>query len=191
MTGDARDSRRMINNASQWGWLSRFFHWATLLLVVLAWWMMELRHDFPKGSGGREMWMAWHMAVGISLWLLTLLRLIWRVVQGAPVVIGRRWQLQMAATVQALLYAILLIMPLLGFAARQLEGKVVSFAGWFDLPVLLPLEKSLGHWAEVLHEDVLWPSLLVLVAVHVAAALWHQFYLRDNLIQRMLFGRAP
>ena len=76
--------------------------------------------------------------------------------------------------------------PLTGMLASQFGGRVVSWFGLFDIPVLLAPDKAFAGQLMGLHKDLLWPLLLVLLAGHVGAALWHHVITRDRTLRRML-----
>ena len=174
-----------------WGRIIRLSHWLTLVLIVLAWWSMETRDELPKGDPDKALWMGRHMTFGIAIWLLTVFRLGWRQFQVAPPLVNTpQWQIRAARGVQALLYAVLILMPLAGIAARTLEGHEVSFAGIWVMPQWFAEHKALSHWFEEFHAEFLWPALLTLAGVHAAAAIYHQFYLRDNLLMSMVWKKT-
>ena len=178
-----------IQESQRWGKVIRFCHWLTLILVVAAWLTMEIRHEFPKGSDERNLWMMWHITVGLSIWFLTVFRLGWRAFQSVPHVDMPVWQRWAARIVQAFLYIVLLAMPIFGIATRQFAERSISYAGLIDMPQLSQKNMALAEWFGDMHEDVLWPALLILVGAHAAAALWHQFAMRDNLIGRMFWSK--
>src|SRR5690606_14799341 len=83
-------------------------HWATLLLVAAAYACIELRELYPKGSDPREMLKAWHYALGMSVLVLTALRIAMAAVGGAQPPVHPappRWQRGAAAVMHAALYA--------------------------------------------------------------------------------------
>ena len=177
-------------NKGQWDAFIRIVHWLTLALIVAAWWAVEAREDFPKGSDERTMWMMRHVTLGLSIWFLTLFRLGWRIFAKTPVVVMPGWQRWIARLVQAGLYLVLLGMPLSMILARQFAMREASFGGLFSLPQLVT-EKNveLAEWFGDLHEDVFWPALLILAGVHAIGALHHQFIMKDNLLGRMFWSK--
>lgn len=175
------------NSASKWGWLAQLLHWLTFLLIVGAWFAVEQRELFPKGSAERGAWMDLHKALGLSVFFLFWLRLGWRLSGPVPdPVITNRWQHRAATAVHWALYAVLLLMPLSGLLMSQFGGRPVSWFGLFEIPVLVAENKDLATQIKGMHTDVWWPLLNLLVLLHVAAALWHQFVVRDGTLRRML-----
>lgn len=176
------------NTESDWGWPVKVMHWITPVLILLAWWTMEMRHEWPKGSPERDWWMGWHVTNGLLLWLVALLRVGWRLAQPTPRLMIARWQRVLSHWIQGGLYGVLLIMPLTGFLARQYGAHTVSFFS-ASLPTVVGENNELSRFFAGLHEDVLWPLLLALTGVHVLAALWHHFVLRDEVLRGMWRGR--
>lgn len=179
----------MTTNHPLWPLAIRLFHWLTLILVVTSWALMELREDTPKGSLERDMWMSWHISVGVLVLCVTVIRLIWRSASVAPELNLVKWQQRLSRLVQAGLYFTLFALPATGLLARQLSGETIQIANSWLWPQVTAINKEVGHWFEEIHEDVLWPLLLTLVAVHAGAALLHHFYWRDDTLRSMLKQR--
>lgn len=165
-------------------------HWviavALLADVVLGWWML----DVPKHPPGlRAGWFNLHKSVGLTIGLLVIVRLAWRLLH--PVVAPHlsRWQQLVSRAVHALLYACMFALPLSGWLGSNFTRYPVLFfgvrlPGWnHDWPAAKELMSTV-------HETVAW-LLVALVAIHVAAALWH--WLRgDAAGHRMgMPARAP
>ncbi len=164
--------------------VARALHWGILLLIalefVLAWLMPDVRRDTqPVGL------IAWHVGVGTSILVLMLLRLVWRGAAGAPALLpGPTWQEHLAKLVHGLLYAGFLVLPLLGWANASSRGWTVHLAGWLRLPGLAPKGAGWGHELGDVHQVVAY-TLLGVIGLHVAGALYHAVVLRDGTMQRM------
>lgn len=175
------------NTPENWGGLARFLHWLFFLLIVGAWFAVEMHEDFPRGSAERAQWMNLHKALGVTVFFLIWVRLGWRLSGEPPVPVpGPRWQQRSSAVVHGLLYLLLIAMPLSGLLMSQFGGREVSWFGLFSIPPFLAPDKELAGQIKELHEDVLWPALLGLVVLHAAAALWHHFVRKDDTLKRML-----
>ncbi|SAK54544.1 cytochrome B561 [Caballeronia fortuita] len=165
---------------------ARLFHWATaaLLLIqyVLAWTMPDVHRDTkPIGL------IAWHLGVGVAIFLLVLVRLLWRSVHAAP---PEPASLPPALRALArythwLLYLLLIAVPLMGWANASSRDWAVTLFAAIPMPPLSPAGSSVGHALGDWHRVFAW-VLLALVGMHVAAALFHQFVLRDGTLGRML-----
>lgn len=131
----------------------------------------------------------WHRATGFLLMLLAIIRIIISKMSKPPVPkhVGEKGVQQTAAiTVHFLLYAALLIQPFLGWYATNAWGvKNIPFFFGMTLPQIVEKDRELGNMLLGIHY---WLGLVIaaLVLIHIAAALMHQFVLKDNLIKRMV-----
>jgi cytochrome b561 len=92
--------------------------------------------------------------------------------------------------VHGLSYVLLLGLPALGLALTNARGHAVSLPVVGALPTLLPRDLDLADSLEQWHAGVAW-LLLSLIALHVAAAVWHQWVRRDGLLDAMWRSRIP
>ena len=154
------------------------FHWtiAVLVIVNLA---IGLLHDVVPAL---RAWMSAHKAIGITVLVLTIGRIAWRLAHRPPPLPAdtRGWERGAAHGVHWLLYALLLAMPLTGW--MMVSGppvrKPLSWFGLFDIPSL-PVSPSGSGFGHEAHALLGW-LMLALVVLHVAAALRHHFILRDQ-----------
>ncbi len=160
----------------------RAMHWASALLVLSAWVVGSTMEEFPRG-GGREEAMQLHCSLGVLVLGLAALRVAWRAVAPPPAATGPVWQRLAALGMHVALIGLTIGLPLSGLLDRWARGRPVSIFGGIPLPP--PFEIPGGRiWGEA--HEVLANLLLVAVALHVAAALWHQLVLRDGALTRML-----
>jgi len=154
-------------------------HWLTAVLVVVAWFTaVGGRHARTDPSYA-------HFTVGLAVLLLVIPRLAARWLGAAPLIEDpqKRWLDLAACAGHALLYALLIALPLSGWYAASRLGVPVSFLG-IGLPSLAAsVQGAPGEIAD-LHETggtlVLW-----LAGLHALIALWHQFVLKDRTLERM------
>jgi cytochrome b561 len=161
-------------------------HWLMALGLIAALVAGTYIAGLPMGLQRLKM-INWHKWLGVTLLALALLRLVWRAGHRPPPEPPMpRWQALAAQAVHGLLYALMLLVPLLGWAYSNAAGFPVV---WFGV---LPLPDFVGkspEWAELLkpaHRLAAW-SLAALILAHVAAALKHHFIDRDGLLRRMRF----
>jgi cytochrome b561 len=165
--------------------VARFFHWAVLALLVvefsIAWTMPEVHKDTrPDGL------ISWHLFFGTLIFAVTLTRMLWRLFHNAPPDVAMpRWQALLANTTHKLLYVVLIVLPLMGWANASSRGWDVKLLGSIPLPALAPRGSDWGHEMGDVHQAVAI-GLLAIIGLHVAAAIYHQWVMRDNLLQRML-----
>ena len=134
---------------------------------------------------------AWHLAVGPTILLLMLVRLAWRLTHPPPPPprdLPPSLRLISRATHWAF-YALLLVLPILGWVAASGFGARPSILGLIPLPAIAAKSKSFGEFWGGVHGFVAW-VVLALIALHVAGALYHALAKEDGVFQRMLpFGR--
>jgi cytochrome b561 len=166
--------------------MTRLFHWGTVILLMAMFTLIWIAGWFGPGTTGTQL-VALHRSVGVVLFILVLVRLIWRVSHPfAPLKApGPIWEHRLAATVQFLLYASLLAMPLLGWAASDTAGDTVRVFGFATLPSFLSMDEDRSNLLFNIHGWVA-TGLLACAALHVIGALRHRFVLRDRLLERML-----
>jgi len=129
-----------------------------------------------------------HKAVGISLMVLALLRLGWRLYRGAPRPLEagvKRWELWLAHVVHVALYTLMIVIPLVGWIGASASGLPMSFFGLAPIPPLLGSDTTIQDIALTLHGWLNW-ALMLAIALHVAGALKRHFILRDATLRRML-----
>jgi cytochrome b561 len=127
-----------------------------------------------------------HKSIGFVLLILLLLRALVRLTAGAPSPEPSLalWQRRVAAANHAGLYALLLIVPLLGWLGTSLLPALEVF-GVVSLPSISPADRAASDTVFTLHRLTAF-LLVALIALHVAAALHHHFIRRDNVLRRML-----
>ncbi len=160
-------------------------HWLTALLIV-ANLLLGLSMVAMPISPAKLQWYITHKSIGITVFLVTGLRLAWRVVRGAPPAVAMPdWQRRAAAAVQALMYALLILIPISGWIYSSSTGVQVLYLGSFPLPDLVGKNRELAPVLRWVHIG-LNSLLFALVVVHTAAALKHHFIDRDGVLARML-----
>ena len=166
--------------------VARTLHWLVFGLlaaqVTIGWTMPHIRPGVPQ-----EGLVAWHLSVGALLMLVVLVRLAWRMARPASPAPMVRWERVLATLTHLLLYLLLIVIPVLGWAAAGFFGYTVRLFGFITLPALADHTMSWAHEAGDVH-DVLTNVLLGVVGLHVLAAFWHYFVRRDRVLQRMLPG---
>jgi cytochrome b561 len=128
-----------------------------------------------------------HKSLGVLILILMILRLINRLVVGAPVADPEiePWQKAVSSIVHTSLYVLLLAMPIVGYFANSVYGASTPFFGLFSLPPIAGKNEELAKQLFAVHRWAGW-VVIVLVLTHVGAALYHYVIRRDNVLQRML-----
>ncbi|GAC1623136.1 MAG: cytochrome b [Nevskia sp.] len=132
---------------------------------------------------------AWHKWSGITVLALVLLRLLWRLTHAVPPLPAGMpaWQARAARLGHLGLYLLMLAIPLSGWLYSSASGYPVVYFGIkaLQLPDLVAKNKALAGTLKQVHQLLNW-TLAALVAVHVAAAIKHQWLDRDDTLRRML-----
>ncbi len=194
-----QSSAEPANEIARFNYVAIFFHWivAALILtnILLAW-------QFPVMHGTlRFAILQLHKSIGISILLLSVLRLMWRLLNPPPPFAStmRAWEMSAAKFVERSFYFVMLAMPLTGWAivsTSDLHIPTILFgvAQWPDLPVLsaLPFEQKLAAYSVAVNAHHLLARMIyALFALHVLAALRHHFIKRDSVLARMIPFLAP
>ena len=160
-------------------------HWLTVLCVCMAATLILLR-DEVDGRALRQWLLEGHRHFGLFVLILFVLRVALRIRLGKlPPASHSAWPIRAAAALTHIaLYAVLLALPLLGWALSNAQDKPVHFFG-LTLPALVGGDEDLADQLQSWHIDAAW-LLLALVSLHIAAALWHHFVLRDGTLRLML-----
>lgn len=161
-------------------------HWliaaAVVFMVGLAWAM----DDIPKGTPERAFWFNLHKSVGVTIALLVVLRLLWRATHRPPPLPAsmRSWEVAAARWNHALLYVLLLALPAVGFLASNFTRFGVKYFG-LQIGPLFAEDQAMRDNLQSVHAALAY-TLIVLVMLHVLAALKHWLVDRDGVFQRML-----
>jgi cytochrome b561 len=174
------------------------FHWliagAIVLQLALGWHMGDVE------GFGRSILLQIHKSVGVSILVLTLARLLWRVVSPPPPHGSDLHKLEKLAShwVHMGFYAALMLLPLTGWAMVSLERaggmRVFGVLTWPGLPFVShlpgPVQETLADVADQAHGVLVW-VMLALLGLHIAGALKHHFVSKDATLSRMAPGVAP
>lgn len=169
-------------------WPARFMHWLVVLLVIV----MFATGNFMTDRGESGVWDATtnnlysiHKLLGFAILWLIVLRLAYRLAVGVPdhppTMAG--WQKTASEIAHWGLYALLIAMPLSGWIGVSMFGALNVF-GAFSLPAITSVDKATSEFVFEIHE-LLANAIFILVAIHVAGALYHAIILRDGIFQRM------
>lgn len=196
--------------STRYGSIAQILHWTTALLAValLVIGKMGLVDAEHAGSAG----FMWHGSLGVLVLALVAARLLWRLVSAPPQFPSTMTRLARiaATTMHVSLYAVLVALPLSGWLAASAEGSPVNFFNVATIPAwersgpapaasaALPRAQSAPQATEEDSEDLakevhelLGDALIILVSLHILAALKHQFVDRDGLLRRMLPAFRP
>ncbi len=175
---------------AHWGLVAKTFHWLVALGIFVMAGIGLYMVGLPLGLAKLKVYLL-HKALGITVLALVLLRLLWRLVDRHPRYPAGmpRWQVGAARASHALLYLLLLAVPVSGWVYNSASGFPLPWFGLVDLPAIAPVSKPLAHLALTVHKTAFW-TLAALVLLHIAAALEHHVRRRDTVLTRMLPWRT-
>ena len=171
----------------RYGPTAKLLHWLIVGLLAiqlpLGWLMPDIRRGMAPGAAT-----SLHISIGIVVLAAIVLRLLWRLTHPVAPESGLpAWQRVTSELVHWLLYVAVLLTTLSGWLFASVRGWPITLFELVPLPHLVAqgsaVGRSLGRW----HETLTW-ALLILVGLHVAAALVHLFIYRDRVMSRMLPG---
>lgn len=163
--------------------VSVWLHWLIFLLFVIALTCIELRGMISHDSAWRAPLRNWHIDAGLLVFLFALWRITARLRYGGPKPIGARWQAAAASALHGVLYLVMFLLPITGILFSQAGGRDVALFGW-HVPVLIGADPDVARQIKAIHE-FLGNSVYYLVGLHILAALWHHFVLKDETLRRM------
>ncbi len=163
-------------------------HWATVAAVLALWCIGQTVDWFPKGAA-RINYRSAHITLGVLLAALLLVRIWWRATGGRRLpAAAMSTQQRVASALHLLLYALLLATVAAGLSNVWVRGD--SLFQLYTVPALDPGNKDLVEQVGDIHA-LLANSLLVAVLLHAAAALYHHYIARDDVLRRMTGRSAP
>jgi cytochrome b561 len=174
-------------NPARYSRAMRIFHWLTVLLIAGAYLTINARGYLERGTPERTLVMQLHVLFGLVVLLVALPRLVSRfgaqvppIQPPAPV-----WTQRLGQLTHVLLYAFILVQPLLGLVSGLAGGRGVGLPGGLRIP---GFSKANPELAEALESAHVWlgEAFYWVIGLHILAALYHLLVRRDNVVQRML-----
>jgi len=182
----------LANDAARWGAVARFFHWTMAVLIVGMLVLGTLMVDWPDGELQTKFVLyQWHKSFGFVVLGLLVLRALWRATQPVPPLPAGTSRLirRASALSHGALYALMLLLPVTGYLMTSTStlGVPTMLFGVVEVPHLLGPDARLEAVFKTMHRWV-GNALIVLLAVHVLAALKHGIIDRDGVWTRMVAG---
>jgi cytochrome b561 len=191
MRGDSRPA-----SDDRYGDVAVALHWAIAILIVIN---FAIGLDFPHREPGAPFppkpLLPLHISLGISVLMLSVVRLLWRLAHRAPPhpPTMKRWEVRIAGAAHVAFYVLIIAMPLSGWAIlsahRNAKWQSVFGMPWPPLPVSGNLPETT---IESMHEAFVlahsWLSVQILIAMlalHVGAVIKHQIFDKEPMLRRM------
>ena len=175
------------DSISGYGLITIILHWVSAPLVIflfgLGIYMRGLDYYSPWYNRGPEI----HIALGLLVFALMLLRLLWRKSNQEPAAIESISKNNIAAAkaVKILLYFGIFIICISGYFITTAEGAGANFFGVFSVPATVKLSANNIDRMGIIHKYCSW-GLIGIIILHASAALFHHFIKRDKTLVRML-----
>lgn len=161
-------------------------HWLMALLILAALPLGLTMTELDLSPTKLKLY-AWHKWLGVTVFGLAVLRLVWRTTHPAPPLSAAipAWQRGAAHALHWALYALMLVIPLSGWLMSSAKGFQTVYLGVLPLPDLLAKDEAVGDLLQQVHRWLNY-AMAALLVVHVAAALRHHLVERDDVLARML-----
>ena len=176
--------------SERYGGVAIAFHWTIALLVLVNWPLGYFGEEIERLLGQSQV--ALHKSIGLTVLGLSVLRLLWRLAHPMPPLPEAiaPWRAAAARLTHVAFYVLIIALPLTGWL-RTSSGKYpLTWFGFVELPKFrIVADSAQARVAAQSHEILGW-LMILLVAVHVSAALHHHFRLRDAVLLRMLPRRS-
>mgnify|MGYP000927230101 CR=1 FL=1 len=196
----------MTRRPSRYSAVAIALHWliavAILSMIPMGWWMSDAIVE-PDSQALAYRVFQIHKSIGFLILALTLLRLVWRLTHRTPGMPAemKTWETFAARATHAAFYGLMLALPLTGWLyvsagwAVATDTPLAVATSWFGL-FTVPHLPFIGEAAAGLRRAVAWQAMgahslmawgaVVLIALHVGAALKHQFINRDGVLAHMI-----
>ncbi len=175
------------NTENSYGGVAILFHWlaacGVIFLFSLGLWMDGLGYYDKYYRAAPHL----HKSIGVLLVLLFVIRFIWRVINIQPRALAshKPWEVTIAKTVHYIFYLLIIGMFISGYLITTAEGAALEVFSWFSLPASITGIANLEDMAGEVHEFLAY-TLILLVVLHMLAALKHHFLDKDSTLIRML-----
>jgi cytochrome b561 len=186
------------NTRIRYGTVAMALHWLIAALLITNLYLGLTFDDYPRGDPTLLQMVTLHKDIGLTVLTLSILRLVWRLMNPVPALpAGMNPLLRFAArATHWLLYFIIIFLPLSGWAmvsSSRLAAPIPYF-GLFNWPLLGFIsnmapdqKKPIHHMLDGVHSYLAWTAI-ALIVIHVCGALYHQFFYKDTVLKRMIPG---
>lgn len=178
----------LLNTPSAFGLVSRYAHWITATLILCLVPMGLFVSVLKAGSADSDEYLAAHQSLGLAIFAVAILRLLWLRVSPPPAPSSelKPWERRLAQFVHIGLYVLIFAFPISGVFMSAFSGKAMQFFGW-AFPLLVTADKHAAQIWTAAHDFVLPSAFYVLIFAHAGGALKHHFLDgRASEIRRML-----
>lgn len=177
-------------SSTNYGSVAQAFHWATAITVLAAFILGPDGSEQHVYAAANDFARQWHETLGLSVFALSLLRIVWRTfdTQPQPGVIAPLMALA-AKVVHVALYFLLFAVPLTAIFGAWLEGHPLTLLAGTQVHAPFAMAHPLGVVLANIH-SLLADAMLWLAGSHALAAIFHHVFLQDDVLSQMLPRRV-
>ena len=174
------------SSPARYGAVAQTFHWMIAALIVTQFTLGYMQDDLPIGAHKLAL-LARHKSFGMTVLMLAILRLLWRLMHRPPELPDHMTSLErkLARATHIAFYVLLFAMPLTGWMMSSAKNYSVSWFGLFTWPNLIGKNEAAFDFLRATH-DTMSVILFSIAVLHILAALKHHFWNKDNVLLRML-----
>ena len=174
------------SSPTRYGAVAQAFHWLIAALIVTQFTLALLADDLPIGIHKLAL-LARHKSFGMTVLMLAILRLLWRLKNPPPALPAGMTSLErmLARATHVAFYVLLFAMPMTGWLMSSAKNYSVSWFGLFTWPNLIAKNETAFDLLRSTH-GILSVALFAIAVLHIAAALKHHFWNKDDVLLRML-----
>lgn len=176
------------NTSTSYGWLTKLLHWGIAALIIMQFFYILKKNSLPEGAPEIGQWMMLHKSSGFVIFWLAIIFAVWRMINRKPdwPQTMASWQQHLANITHALLYILLILMPLSGMIMGMAKGFSLNVFNLFTVPAtIIPQSEYLAEYFHNLHLYIPW-LLCTLIVLHTLGALVHKFIYKDDVMKRMM-----
>lgn len=175
------------NSSEGYGAAPKMMHWITVALIILAWLLGQFGDAFPRGAA-RAASLFVHMSAGLAVIGVLMLRLFWRIADPPPPIehtTSGVWLARAGRLTHYILYALLIAIPVSGIVVQFARGHALPLLGLTEIASPWVADRTFARSVKGVHE-LMANALVIIAALHAAAAFFHHWVLRDRTLVRML-----
>ena len=177
------------NTEKEYGIISKTLHWLVLVVFFTLLTIAAISGELPRGDPEKQELVLLHASFGLLMLFVLTARLLWRWSNVTPARMPHipTWQHVLSRAVHYGLYLLLIAQAVSGMARFATAGYEVPFFGLFEVAFPMDKDEAMNELVGTLHG--IFPILvLALLGLHILAALYHHFKLKDDTLRRMTFG---
>ena len=176
----------MKNNSQRYGVLTQLLHWSVAIIIITEISLVYIRDYIPETDPLNSLFIYIHKALGVVAIGLGILFVLYHLISIKPESVPGLSSIekQLSLLARRLLLIMIIVMPISGFLMSIFNARPINMF-LFVIPALETRDEFWGNLFALIHVYVSY-LLIAVVALHIAAALRHHFWLHDNVLRRML-----